>query len=67
MKENSIVRENLMTEKDYTPYCGHDRCLFRMPRTKWSALKQQFTCTCGWVSSFPKDFIERYKKKWKIK
>ena len=32
--ENSIVRNNLMNEKGYTPYCGDDNCRKRMPRTK---------------------------------
>lgn len=67
MEENvkSLVRENLMVRKGYTPYCG-DRMCVRMPRTFFSG--EQFECpSCGWKSDFPKDFIEEYKLKWKIK
>lgn len=68
--ENSIVRENLMNEKGYTGYCGSELCL---PRTDYSPQRwprtvfhgEQFVCPkCSWVSEFPKDFIDRYKKKW---
>lgn len=37
--ETTVIRENLMTQEGYTPYCG-------------------------WTSSFPEDFIKRYKEKW---
>lgn len=34
-----------------------------MPRTFFNG--KQFQCPyCGWVSSFPEDFIKRYKEKW---
>lgn len=58
---NEIVRHNLMTEPGYSPYCG---ALCRvMPRTRFNG--EQFVCPCcGWVSSFPKEFIDEYKKKW---
>lgn len=59
--ENSIVRKNLMADKNYTPYCGSERCHLLMPRTNFNG--QQFTCKCGWVSTFPQDFIKRYKEK----
>ena len=63
MTEITIVRENLMTKEGYTPYCGKS-CL-TMPRTYWDKNKNQFVCpNCGWVSSFPNDFIESYKTKW---
>ena len=64
MTEKTIVRDNLMTQKDYSPYCGNDICKYCMPRTRWHSEKEQFICNCGWVSEFPLDFIERYKKKW---
>lgn len=64
MTEESIVRENLMTEEGYSPYCGAENCYLRMPRTKWDSSLNQFTCSCGWVSNFPADFIQRYKQKW---
>lgn len=34
----SIVRENLLTRKGYTPYCGNDDCTWNMPRTRFSGL-----------------------------
>jgi len=68
---NSIVRENLMKEEHYSPYCGDNLCkpkipgsTDRWPRTQFDG--EQFKCPkCGWVSGFPKDFIEQYKKHWK--
>jgi hypothetical protein len=64
MKEETIVRHNLMNEENYTPYCGGHKCNLRNPRSVWDSLKQQFTCKCGWVSQFPAGFINRYKIKW---
>lgn len=56
----STVRENLLSRKGYTPYCGGEKCS-RMPRTIFNG--EQFTCRdCGWKSNFPKDFIEKYKR-----
>lgn len=63
MAEETIVRENLMTREGYSPYCPN--CLV-MPRTFFNGT--QFQCPhCGWISQFPEDFIERYKKKWKLR
>ena len=63
----STVRNNLMYRPMYTPYCGStvmikgNTCSW--PRTKWNG--SQFHCPeCGWVSNFPPEFIEEYKKKW---
>ena len=64
MKKESIVRENLMERKGYSPYRGSNHCTYRMPRTAWNKSKEQFTCTCGRVSEFPSGFIQRYKLKW---
>jgi hypothetical protein len=58
----SIVRENLMTRPGYTPYCGSDRCSFRMPRTAFDG--SQFKCQCGWRSGFEAEFIEQYVRRW---
>lgn len=69
--ENTIVRENLMTEEGYRPYCGNPAPRTGKggcdnPRTKWNG--NQFYCPrCGWLSNFPEDFIKRYKTKWDIK
>lgn len=60
-----IVRDNLMTEKGYTPYCGADKCIGRYPRTVFNG--SQFVCpSCGWVSSLPESFISTYKHKWRL-
>jgi len=65
MKEKSIVRDNLMKRPNYTGYCGAmENCSKGMIRTKWDPEKGQFVCSCGWVSQYPKEFIERYRKKW---
>jgi hypothetical protein len=70
MTELTVVRENLMTQKGYTGYCGNNISRFKpggcsCPRTKWNG--EQFYCPeCGWISQFPKDFIDRYKKKWDL-
>lgn len=66
----SIVRTNLMNEPNYSGYCGNSWVEQKkkgcdMPRTKWSPELNQFVCPkCGFVSAFPKDFIDRYKAKW---
>lgn len=59
----TIIRNNLMTQKGYTPYCGSNgRC--SMPRTEFNG--KQFVCKqCGWVSEFPESFIKQYVKHWK--
>ena len=60
----STIRENLMKEVGYSPYCGN-MCRI-MPRTNFNG--KQFVCPdCGWVSSFPEEFIKDYKEKWGIK
>lgn len=61
----SIVRNNLMTRKGYSPYCGDGTCKFMMPRTYFNG--KQFECSCGWKSSFESEFIISYKNKWDIK
>jgi hypothetical protein len=70
MTEKTIVRENLMNEKGYSPYCGNGLSRSTKggcdnPRTKWSSVLNQFICPkCGWISEFPQEFIKRYKEKW---
>ncbi len=70
MKEQTIVRENLMNQQGYSPYCGNDISRGEKggcdnPRTKWNG--KQFTCPhCGFTTSFPNDFIDRYKEKWNL-
>lgn len=57
----SIVRDNLMNEPGYTPYCGAERCRARWPRTRFNG--SQFQCSCGWQSGFEAAFIEQYKNR----
>ncbi len=58
-----VIRENLMKIEGYSPYCGNNNC-YSMARTIF--YDTQFICkNCGWISKFPVDFIEEYKKKWK--
>ena len=64
--EVTIVRDNLIKDKEYRPYCGAERCKYHNPRTEWDKLLSQFICGCGWISAFPIDFIERYKNKHSI-
>lgn len=64
MKEETIVRQNLMDKLGYTPFCGSPTCNLHSPRTTWDMGKKQFTCGCGWVSEFPDEFIERYLQRW---
>lgn len=58
----SLIRDNLMKEAGYSPYCGGITCWAGMPRTKFDG--RQFVCRCGWRSQFPADFIAEYKAKW---
>jgi hypothetical protein len=66
--ESSIVRENLMGDKNYRPYCGNTISVFEPgschnPRTVWNG--KQLACPmCGWESQFPDEFLDRYKQKW---
>lgn len=60
----SLIRENLMKERGYTPYCGSDqRCPGIWPRSRFTG--SQFKCpSCGWESRFDPAFIAEYKAKW---
>lgn len=66
----STIRKNILEIPEYTPYCGSLRCkpgisITRWPRTFFNGT--QFECAkCGWVSKFPKSFIEKYKTKFKL-
>lgn len=63
--ELSIVRSNMMDDKNYRGYCGeawNKGC--SMPRTKWVPSIGQFKCPeCGWISQYPESFMLRYKAK----
>lgn len=58
----SIVRRNLLSQLNYTPFCGNTSgCNFGMPRSTFSAAHNQFVCKCGWRSSFETAFIQQYQ------
>jgi len=60
---NKIIRENLLTEKGHTPYCGADHYIGRWPRLVFDG--SQFVCpSCGWTSQFDDELIIEYKAKW---
>ena len=62
--EKTTVRNNLMNNSGYSPYCGDGRNC-GMPRTIFNG--EQFNCPkCSWTSEFPKEFIDRYKAKWNL-
>lgn len=64
-KPQTWMQEKLLTEEGYMPYCGNPRCR-EMPRTQFNG--EQFYCRCcRWESSYPKEFIEAYKKKWNLR
>lgn len=60
---NSVVRRNLMTVPNYTPYCGNGQCQLHMPRLRWDG--EQFKCFCGYRTNFPTEFINAYKATWR--
>ncbi|CAB4187999.1 hypothetical protein UFOVP1169_40 [uncultured Caudovirales phage] len=57
----SLVRENLLTRKGYTPYCGGDYSRCRLPRLVFDG--DQFKCPhgCGFRTNYDPEFIEQYK------
>lgn len=63
MEELSIVRQNLIDDKNYRPYCGSMHYGCYQPRTELRT-DGQFICpNCKWISSFEDDFVKRYKEK----
>jgi len=56
----SLIRDNLMSRPNYTPYCGNNACRLNMPRTHFK--DNQFQCNCGWKSEFDQIFINQYLK-----
>jgi rubredoxin len=65
-QEETIVRQNLMDDPNYRPYCGNmDNCY--NPRTQYRPIDGQFICpNCKWISQFPADFVARYRAKHNI-
>ena len=58
-----------MDDVNYRPYCGNNISRDAVngcynPRTQYRPSDGQFICPhCKWISDFPQDFIDRYKKK----
>lgn len=53
----SVIRDNLLSQPGYSPYCGNWDC--DMPRTFWNGT--QFECpACQWKSAFDDAFIQKY-------
>lgn len=50
----SIVRQNLLKDPAYAPYC---MTCSRMTRMSWTG--SQFRCQCGAQTAFEPEFIER--------
>ena len=66
MKEETSTRERMMEDKDYVPYCGDFLCS-EMPRMIRNHNNDGCFCPyCGWAFTFPKEFLDRYNKKWEI-
>lgn len=64
MGKQSIVRQNLMKDINYRPYCGSTNLNCYSPRTHYRESDGQFICpNCKWISKFPQDFIKKYKEK----
>lgn len=62
MPEKTTVRQNMMKDKNYRPYCGQmsefNNC--SLPR-----VGKNFKCPeCGFELVFEKEFFERYRAKW---
>lgn len=70
-KGNHIVRRNLLEDINYRPYCGNDLSRDSKdgcynPRT-YLRPDGQFICPhCKYVTQFPQEFVEVYKKKHNI-
>ena len=61
----SIVRDNLMNQEGYAPYCGNDKCTKMAFEGRTHFTGSQFKCDrCGWESQFEDEFIKQYKEKW---
>ena len=45
----SIVRKNLLTESNYKPYCGANKCIALYPRTVFNGM--QFVCPSWAINS----------------
>jgi hypothetical protein len=61
----SKVRDNIMSVRDYTPYCGAIAGCKHTPRTTFNG--KQFECPhCSWTSRLPATFIANYRIKWSI-
>lgn len=65
MTEDTIVRQNMIDDKNYRPYCmkcsGLQRMNIRLDNLQLQCPK------CKSITQFPSDFVNRYKTKWNLK
>ena len=67
----SIVRDNILRDKTYTPFCGNDKPKWLIggcsnPRTILNR-DGQFECPeCEYVTEFPDDFVKQYRIQHKL-
>jgi len=62
--EKTTVRQNMMKDEKYRPYCGNDKCSGRWPRMR-KLENYNFKCpSCGFETKFEDDFFKRYVEKW---
>lgn len=61
-KAVSVVRDNLMNEEGYAPYCDCSG----LHRMRWNPSIDQFSCSLGRCGNtkFPIGFIINYKRRW---
>lgn len=56
----SIVRDNMLSRKGYSGYCGADKCSLHWPRTYFDPKVRQLRCPCGFQTDFEPEFIDKY-------
>ena len=53
---SSLVRSNLLDDRNYRPYVGCEH----MNRARFNG--KQFDCSCGWHTTYEDEFIAAWKK-----
>lgn len=53
----SIVRDNLLKDPNYVPYCP---ICTSLQRSKVNTILEFECSVCGWISSYPEDFKKEY-------
>ena len=65
--QDNIVRKNIKSDSSYRPFCGNTIYHWNStPRTEKKG--NQFRCpSCGWVSTYEKEFADKYIKDYFLK